>query len=186
MSRILLLAALFLSGGCLKQADIPVDQTSPSEVDTVNLDQLALHREDWPKEIHPTQRIKTVVFRDGKKIGDVELQPSTNLKLEEVNGEQLTASIGSMMHTIDSHATDLISLVLALRRARVWQPPPATDKTSFAITPPWQKSSPQTSQIKPDFGKVVESVSSDTVYVRGYYRKDGTYVQPYIRRRKIQ
>jgi hypothetical protein len=147
---------------------------------TVDLEDLALHSNDWPKEIHVTVRIKTVVLRDGKRIGDVELQPGTRLKLEEINGEQLTVSIGSMIHTIDADATDLNQQVIAIRKARSLQQQLAQQTAKISAKPPPQPQSTQKAARYPGFGGD-HSESSGLVHVRGYYRKNGTYVQPYDR-----
>ncbi len=143
---------------------------------TVDLNDLALHRNDWPTQIRVNVRIKTVILREGKKVGEVELQPNTELKLEEVNGEQLTVSIGSMTHTIDADATDLIQQVIAIRENRHRHPLVSHQTpTASALSPP------QPAPAQKIVDSRAQSERSGIVHVRGYYRKNGSYVQPYDR-----
>jgi hypothetical protein len=147
----------------------------PSVMPLLDMADLEKHPDRWISPIRLTKPLVFPAISNGRSVGSVEAPAGSAVELISVTGGKLRLRYvnGEILAPVDF--TDLASQILAVQSRASSVPRQRVE--SIPASTPMDTGSPyasDTNSYDPGDGEV---------YVHGYFRKNGTYVQGYYRRR---
>jgi len=94
-------------------ADEPKSNTQATSVA-----QLAIDQSEWPKEVALIGKVSFPIVIDGQERGEAGVPPGMKLKLVKIQGEFVELTYGGVTQFVPAEDTDLITRVIAARKAR--------------------------------------------------------------------